>query len=93
MTNGVVPWLGLKLIGRGRNLQAIGARVTVEAGGAMQIEEVRGTSSYGAFHDLRLLFGLGQAKEASKVTVRWPDGKTTTHGPLAAGRYHELREE
>jgi hypothetical protein len=99
-SDGAAPWLGLKLVGRGRNLQAIGALVTVEAGGMKQIEEVRGTSSYGAFHDLRLLFGLAPAKDApakesgvAKVTVRWPDGKTTTHGPLAAGRYHVLREE
>jgi hypothetical protein len=86
-------WLGLRLVGRARNLQAIGAHVTVEAGGRKQVEEVRGTSSYGAFQDLRLSFGLGAAKRADRVTVRWPDGKTTTYGPLAARRYHVLREE
>ena len=86
-------WLGLELSGRGRNRQAIGALVRVEAGGMTWVEEVRGTSSYCAFHDLRLVFGLGDARSAEKVTVRWPDGRTTTHGPLEAGRYHALQEE
>jgi len=86
------PWLGLKLVGRARNLQAIGAFVKVEAGGKAQIEEVRGTSSYCAFCDLRLVFGLGETRAAERVTVRWPDGKTTTHGPLESGRYHVVKE-
>ena len=65
----------------------------VESGGTTQVEEVRGTSSYCAFHDLRLVFGLGAHTFAARVTVRWPDGTQTTHGPLAAKRYHVLRQE
>jgi hypothetical protein len=87
------PWLGLRLVGRAKNVQAIGALVKVESGGRTQVEEVRGTSSYCAFHDLRLVFGLGGHAVAERVTVRWPDGTTTTHGPLAANRYHVLRQE
>jgi len=87
------PWLGLRLVGRAKNLQAIGALVTVESGGRTQVEEVRGTSSYCAFHDLRLVFGLGEHPVAERVTVRWPDGTRTTHGPLPANRYHVLRQE
>jgi hypothetical protein len=85
-------WLGLRLEGAGKNRQALGARVTVEAGGRSQVDEVRGTSSYAAFHDLRLFFGLGDATAAERVTVRWPDGRTSTHGPFAAGRLHVVAE-
>ena len=92
-TDGARPWLGLRLVGRGANRQALGARVRIEAGGAVQVEEVRGTSSYAAFHDLRLVFGLGRARAADRVTVRWPDGRETEYGPLEAGRYHVLRAE
>jgi len=86
------PWLGLRLVGRAKNVQAIGALVQVESGGRIQVEEVRGTSSYCAFHDLRLVFGLGEHPVAERVTVRWPDGTRTTHGPLAANRYHVLTQ-
>jgi hypothetical protein len=85
-------WLGLKLVGRGLNRQAIGALVTVEAGGRTLRDEVRGTCSYAAFCDLRLLFALGDATEAHEVTVRWPDGSTSKHGPLARDRYHEITQ-
>jgi hypothetical protein len=79
--------------GRGRNRAAIGARVTLAAGGRTQVEEVRGTSSYAAFQDLRLVFGgLGEPPVDLRVTVRWPDGTTTTHGPLEPNRYHALKE-
>jgi hypothetical protein len=87
------PWLGLRLVGRAKNVFAIGALVKVESGGRTQVEEVRGTSSYCAFHDLRLVFGLGANADAAHVTVRWPDGTRTTHGPLPANRYHLLRQE
>jgi hypothetical protein len=86
-------WVGLRLVGRGRNLQALGAFVKVETGGTTFVEEVRGTSSYCAFQDLRLVCALGSARAAERVTVRWPDGRSTVHGPLEGGRYHELREE
>ncbi len=83
-------WLGIELVGAGANRDALGARVTVVAGGRQQVEEVRGTSSYGAFHDLRLSFALRDAKTAEQVTVRWPDGRISEHGPLPGGRYHRL---
>jgi hypothetical protein len=91
-------WVGVELIGRGGNRSALGALVTVEDGGRRQVEEVRGTSSYGAFHDLRLRFGLGpSARDAAPGTVRevaaevrWPDGRSSRHERLAIGRYHRL---
>ncbi|MCK8490854.1 VCBS repeat-containing protein [Spirosoma sp. RP8] len=54
----------------------IGSRVSVWAGGRMQMQEfmpVRGFQSamYGPF-----LFGLGNTTRVDSVTVRWADGKT-----------------
>lgn len=64
--------------GTGTNRSAIGARVTVVAGGVTQTQEVGGGHGhYGAQHDLVLHFGLGAACEA-EVTIRWPDGALTT---------------
>ncbi len=68
-------WLQLALIGGpNSNRAAIGARVTVTAGGRSQTQEVGGGfGHYGAQHDLVLHFGLADADEA-EVTVRWPNG-------------------
>jgi hypothetical protein len=63
---------------------AIGARVTVEAGGVRQTDEVRSGGSFISHNDMRLHFGLGAAKTAS-VEIRWPDGSTQKIGAVSAG--------
>jgi hypothetical protein len=85
-------WIGFHLLGAGRNRDAIGARVTVKAGGRTQMREVRGACSYDSSCDLRLLFGLGAATSVESVEVRWPRGSTHRFEKLEPGRYHELRE-
>jgi hypothetical protein len=69
----------MKLVGAaGSNRAAIGARVTVTAGGVTQTQEIGGGfGHYGAQHDLALSFGLGTECTA-EVTVRWPDAALTT---------------
>jgi len=52
---------------------AIGARVTVTAGGMKQIDDVMPTRGYLSQGDPRLYFGLGKA-ETAEVEIRWPDG-------------------
>ncbi len=64
----------------------IGTRVTVWAGGRMQIQEfmpVRGfqSSMYGP-----LLFGLGKTTAVDSVRIRWADGKTQLVRPGATGQ-------
>lgn len=72
-------WVQLDLVGAaGTNRSAIGARVTVTAGGVTQTQEVGGGHGhYGIQNDRILHFGLGTACEA-EVTVRWPDAELTT---------------
>ena len=53
---------------------AIGARVTVTAGGMKQIEDVMPVRGYLSQGDGRLHFGLG-ANDSATVEIRWPDGK------------------
>jgi hypothetical protein len=65
-----------KLVGMKSNKAAIGARVTVKAGGFTQIDEVRGGASYLSQNDLRLHFGLGASEKISEVDIRWPNGQT-----------------
>jgi enediyne biosynthesis protein E4 len=63
-----------KLIGTKSNKAAIGARVTVTAGGVTQSMQVRSGSSYLSQNDLRLHFGLGASAIMEKVEVSWPSG-------------------
>ncbi len=62
----------------GTNRSAIGARVSVKAGGVTQTREVGGGyGHYGAQDDLVVSVGLGDACEA-EVTIRWPDTALST---------------
>jgi hypothetical protein len=63
-----------KLIGTKSNKAAIGARVTVTAGGVTQSMQVRSGSSYLSQNDLRLHFGLGASAVMEKVEISWPSG-------------------
>src|SRR5260370_8573159 len=61
-----------KLIGTKSNRAAIGARVTISAGGVRQFSEVRGGSSYLSQNDLRLHFGLGTPSKIDFVELPCP---------------------
>ena len=81
-----------KLEGTKSNRAAIGARVTVHAGGMTQFDEVRGGGSYLSQNDLRLHFGLGGATKMELVEVRWPTGKTETYKDIAADKIYTVTE-
>ncbi len=72
-------WLRIALQGgTASNRSAIGARVSVTAGGATQTQELGG--GYGHFgmqNDTVLHFGLGAGCIIDKVVVRWPDAAGT----------------
>jgi hypothetical protein len=81
-----------KLVGTKSNKAAIGARVTVKAGGFTQINEVRGGASYLSQDDLRLHFGLGANDKISEVTIRWPNGQTESLHDVAADFIYTIVE-
>ncbi|MDZ7639746.1 MAG: CRTAC1 family protein [Bryobacterales bacterium] len=81
-------WIALRLTGTRSNRSAIGARVEVDG----QWNHVSGSVSYASSAPVPLLFGLGQAEIAKKVTVHWPSGTTQLLGNLAAGQMHEVKE-
>ena len=68
-------FVGVRLRGKGGNAAAIGARVTLEAGGKKQMREVSCGNGYLGENDDVVGFGIGKAAKGA-VTVRWPDGKT-----------------
>jgi hypothetical protein len=81
-----------KLIGTKSNRAAIGARITIHAGGIKQFSEVRGGASYLSQNDLRLRFGLGAAAKMDTVEIRWPNGATETLRNVPADAIHTVVE-
>ena len=81
-----------KLEGTTSNRAAIGARVTVYAGGVARIAEVRAGGSYISQNDLRLHFGLGLETRISKVEITWPNGKREELKDLAADAIYTIGE-
>ncbi|MGQ9590719.1 MAG: CRTAC1 family protein [Planctomycetota bacterium] len=69
-------WLKVVPLAPGKNIEALGARVTVTVGALRMVDEVYGTSGYLSQSDCRLHFGLGAAEKADRVEIRWPGGKT-----------------
>ena len=90
-------WLSVSLRGSRSNRFGVGARVevvtrTVDGALHRQVDEVRSGSSYLSGNDLRLHFGLGSAKIAQRVEIRWPSGATQTLTEVAADRVVIVQE-
>ena len=69
-------WVRFRLRGTRSNRAAIGATVTIQAGGNSQTRAVMSQSSYVSHSDLRQHFGLGASERVEAITVRWPNGAT-----------------
>jgi hypothetical protein len=97
-------WIKFRLVGTKSNRSAIGARVKVTAltgtpplnakpGSPLaQIDEVRSGTGYFSQNDLRLHFGLGDAKKADLVEIRWPSGAVDTLKDLDVNRLYVVEE-
>jgi tetratricopeptide (TPR) repeat protein len=84
--------LTLRLEGTASHRDAVGARVTVVAGGRHQVAWRFGGGSYQSASDPRLHFGLGDAGRVESIEVAWPSGRIDRFGPLAADDGYLLRE-
>ena len=65
---------------------ALGAVVTVEAGGLRRAQVVSAGYSFLSSGPRELYFGLGDASKADRVTVRWPSGRVSKLADVPAGR-------
>lgn len=72
----VGAWLRIRLVGRSSHRDAVGARVTVVAGGRSFTRQLKGGSSYLSSPANELLFGLGAAKSIESLQINWLSGKT-----------------
>ena len=87
----------MTLVGDGKtsNAIAIGAEVTIEAGGKTYHREVAGARGYLSQSELPLTVGLGPTETIDKVTVRWPGkdaGQPQVWTNLKANTAYTLRQ-
>ena len=68
-------WLRLELVGTSVNRDALGAEVTLRAGGVTQYRRVHPSRGYLSQVELPLTFGLGTAAAVDELTLTWPGGQ------------------
>jgi hypothetical protein len=83
-------WIAFRVTAPARNRFAIGAKVTIDAGGRKQFREIRSGGSYLSQSDLRPSFGLGDYSGPVTVEVRMPGGRRWSWKDLAVDRTHTL---
>ena len=69
-------WLGISLVGTRANRDAVGARVTYQAGELKRSRMKVGGGSYLSSHDPRMVLGFGQQPKIAWLEVRWPRPST-----------------
>jgi hypothetical protein len=84
-------WVGVRLVGRGRD--QIGARVEVirKSGGPLW-RRARSDGSYASANDPRVLVGLETSSDPVRLRVMWPSGRTEAFGETAIDRWITLTE-
>jgi hypothetical protein len=97
-------WVKIRVVGTKSNKTGIGARIKVVAQTGTpsltakpgtpltQIEEVRSCNGYYAASDLRIHFGLGEAKKVDLVEILWPSGTVDLLKDLDVNRLYVVEE-
>ena len=71
-------YLRIKLDGQAKNLNGLGAKITIKTDGGMQYQEHTMTRGFQSSVDPNIHFGLGDQIIVNEVVVLWNDGKSQT---------------
>jgi hypothetical protein len=87
-------WLGVRLIGKKCNPDAVGARVTYQAGDLKRSRMKVGGGSYLSAHDPRMVLGLGKREKLDWLDIKWPlpSDKVERFTDLPVDRYITIVE-
>ena len=86
-------WLEVELRGVKSNRMAVGAQITVKAGGLVVYREVKGSEGFGATSTFRQHFGLGTNGRVDSLEIRWPSGLKHLFTALDANQIIALKED
>jgi hypothetical protein len=87
-------WLGLKLAGKKANIDAVGARVSYQAGDLKRSRMKVGGGSYLSSHDPRVVLGIGKSTKIDWLEIDWPQpsGLKQRFTDLPIDRYITIHE-
>jgi hypothetical protein len=87
-------WLGIHLVGRKCNTDAVGARISYQAGDLRRTRMRVGGGSFLSAHDPRLVLGIGSRPKLDSLEVRWPQpsGAVERFTDLPIDRYITIVE-
>jgi enediyne biosynthesis protein E4 len=87
-------WLGIKLVGKRANIDAVGALITYQAGDLRRSRMKVGGGSYLSSHDPRVVLGIGKRTQLDWVEIKWPhpSGAVQRFTNLPIDRYITIRE-
>lgn len=85
-------FVSFKLVGTKSNRDAMGARLSLTAGGMTQIREIAGGGSYLSQSDLRAHFGVGSTVKIEKLEIIWPSGAQQLFRDFPADQFYSIQE-
>ncbi len=87
-------WLGVHLIAKNANRDAVGARISYQSGSLKCTRIKVGGGSYLSSHDPRVVLGIGSRTKIDSLEVNWPQpsGKTERFTNLPVDRYITITE-
>jgi enediyne biosynthesis protein E4 len=87
-------WLGIRLVGKKSNPDAVGARLAIQAGDLRRSRMKVGGGSFLSSHDPRVVFGIGSRTKIDSLEVMWPKpaGFTQRFTNLPLDRYITITE-
>jgi hypothetical protein len=86
-------WVGVRVEGRHRRRDIVGARVGVMRANAPTIwRRARADGSYASANDPRVLVGLGDTSKIDKIRVEWPDRTADEWTKVPVDRYTTLKQ-
>lgn len=86
-------WLGIQLMGEGKNTKGIGAQVRFWANGELHYKEQMLQRGFQSSVEERLHFGLGKASHIDSMLIEWPSGKSQMLKDLSVNQVLSVREE
>jgi len=87
-------WLGIRLVGKKSNPDAIGARINYQAGDLKRSRMKVGGGSYLSSHDPRIVLGIGKRPKIDWLEIKWPQpgGAVERFTELPVNRYITIVE-
>ena len=89
---GMDHWITFKLKGTISNTSAIGAKITINSGDMVLMDQVAGGAGYASQNSMILHFGLKNKEKAEKVIITWPGGIEETYVDLISDQHYLVTE-